>query len=324
MADSAISALAQPANPAPAAAPTPGLVSVIIPCYGQAHYLGEAIESVLAQTYPRIEIIVIDDGSPDDTSEVAARYPGVRCIRQQNQGLSAARNAGINASRGSYLAFLDADDRLVPAGIQAGIECLDAHPACAFAWGHHRYIRADGSVRSQHSQPGMGDDAYCALLEVNLIGMCATVLYRREIFEEVGGFRTDLRSCEDHELYLRIARGHVIARHDRLVAEYRWHDANMTNNATRMLRSALQVYDLQDPWIARDPVCLGACRTGIRFARRYFAGRLLQDLRQNLLARRLRAVVSGLAQLARFVPAWLAAVRRERRIGATRTRPITP
>ena len=78
-------------------------VSVIIPCYNQAHFLGEAIESVLAQSYPHFEIIVVDDGSADQTAEVATSYPAVRCLRQQNQGLSAARNAGLAESRGAYL-----------------------------------------------------------------------------------------------------------------------------------------------------------------------------------------------------------------------------
>src|SRR5918994_3496665 len=71
------------------------LVSVVIPCYNQAHFLGEAIESVLAQSHPNFELIVVDDGSPDNTTEVAARYPEVRLIRQENQGLSAARNSGL-------------------------------------------------------------------------------------------------------------------------------------------------------------------------------------------------------------------------------------
>ena len=76
------------------------VVSVVIPCYRQAHFLPEAIESVLAQTYPHFEIIVVDDGSPDDTRAVAGRYPGVRCLRQRNRGLSAARNAGLAAEHG--------------------------------------------------------------------------------------------------------------------------------------------------------------------------------------------------------------------------------
>ena len=91
----------------------PAAVSVIIPCYGQAHFLGEAIESVLGQTHPA-EVVVVDDGSPDNTAEVAARYPGIRCVRQDNRGLGGARNAGFAVSKGDYVMFLDADDRLLP------------------------------------------------------------------------------------------------------------------------------------------------------------------------------------------------------------------
>src|SRR4028119_1234933 len=109
-----------------------GLVSVIIPCYNQAYFLGEAIESVLAQSYPHFEIVVVDDGSTDNTSEVAARYPGVRCIRQENRGLAGARNEGIRHSSGSYLVFLDADDRLLPEALAVGLRHLKERPECAF------------------------------------------------------------------------------------------------------------------------------------------------------------------------------------------------
>src|SRR3712207_4601210 len=104
------------------------LVSIVIPCYNQAHFLGEAIESVLAQTYPHFEVVVVDDGSTDNTEAVAARYPGVRCIRQENQGLAAARNTGIRRSNGSYLVFLDADDRLLPNALEVGLKHLKEHP----------------------------------------------------------------------------------------------------------------------------------------------------------------------------------------------------
>src|SRR5918993_1194548 len=97
------------------------LVSVIIPCYNQAHFLPEAIDSVLNQTYPNYEIIVIDDGSTDDATGVARRYDNVRCIRQDNQGLPASRNIGFQESRGSYLLFLDSDDRLLPNALQVGV-----------------------------------------------------------------------------------------------------------------------------------------------------------------------------------------------------------
>src|SRR5918995_1252705 len=113
-----------------------GLVSVVIPCYNQAHFLVEAIESVLAQSYPRFEIVVVDDGSTDDTSEVAARYPGVRYVYQNNQGVSAARNSGLARSEGEYVVFLDADDRLLPEALEAGLRCLEARPECAFVSGY--------------------------------------------------------------------------------------------------------------------------------------------------------------------------------------------
>jgi glycosyltransferase involved in cell wall biosynthesis len=99
------------------------LVSVIIPCYRQGHLLPEALESVLAQTYPAVEAVVVNDGSPDDTDEVVHRYlPRVRYVRQQNRGLPAARNAGIRASSGQYLLFLDADDLLYPKAVEWLVE----------------------------------------------------------------------------------------------------------------------------------------------------------------------------------------------------------
>jgi glycosyltransferase involved in cell wall biosynthesis len=139
------------------------LVSVVIPCYNQAHFLGEAIESVLAQRHPRLEVIVVDDGSPDDTSEVAARYPGVRCVRQENQGLSAARNAGLRHSGGEYVVFLDADDRLLPEAIEAGLRGFEAHPECAFVYGDYRVIATDGSFLRRSRRHVVGRDGYVAL-----------------------------------------------------------------------------------------------------------------------------------------------------------------
>src|SRR6266513_5232454 len=101
--------------------PASGLVSVIIPCYNQAHFLHEAIESVLAQTYSNREIIVVDDGSTDNTATVARCHSPPRYIYQENAGPSAARNTGFEQSRGEYLVFLDADDRLLPEALEIGV-----------------------------------------------------------------------------------------------------------------------------------------------------------------------------------------------------------
>src|SRR5919112_4207473 len=153
------------------------LVSVIIPCYNQARFLGEAIESVLSQTYPHFEVVGVDDGSTDNTSEVASRYPGVRCIRQENRGLAEARNAGIRHSRGSHLVFLDADDRLLPGALEAGLRHLKEHPECAFVSGWWKIIAADGSPLPTPPQPRVEKDHYEKFLRICYISTPAAVMY---------------------------------------------------------------------------------------------------------------------------------------------------
>ena len=118
--------------------PEQSVVSVIIPCYAQANFLAEAIESALAQTHPQIEVVVVDDGSPDDTADVVARYRGVRCVRQMNKGLAGARNAGFKASSGEYVLFLDADYRLRANAVEAHLACFTSRPEAGFVVGEHR------------------------------------------------------------------------------------------------------------------------------------------------------------------------------------------
>jgi len=287
------------------------LVSVIIPCYKQAHFLGDAIKSVLAQSHPAFEIVVIDDGSPDNTAEVAGQYPGVRYIRQSNQGLSGARNTGIRESRGQFLVFLDADDRLLPDALQDDLACFRDHPQCAFVSGHHRYINGDGSVRNEYPPEPVDDEPYVALLKRNYIGMHATVMYTRAVFDAVGGFDTALKSCEDYDLYLRIARRFPVYRHHHLVAEYRWHGANMTNNAARMLGSALRVLRSQWVHVREKPQYVRACILGVRFWRGYFGRRLLSALGTIIAAQQWRSAAEHLWMLLTFLPYWLSAWRME-------------
>src|SRR5690242_20492188 len=117
------------------------LVSVVIPCHDHGRFLREAVESVQRQTLvDEVEIIVVDDGSTDDTGAVATFLTGIRYIRQRHRGLSAARNRGWQASHGPYLVFLDADDRLPPSALEIGLAHARAHPEAAFVSGHHALI----------------------------------------------------------------------------------------------------------------------------------------------------------------------------------------
>jgi glycosyltransferase involved in cell wall biosynthesis len=248
------------------------LASVIIPCYQQAHYLSEAIESALAQTHPHVEVVVIDDGSPDNTIETANRYPGVRCITQDNLGLPAARNTGIRRSNGSFLVFLDADDRLLPTAIEAGLASLDAHPEAAFTSGRCRWIATDGSPLPTPEGAAADGDLYAALLRSNYVGMPATAMYRRGVFEVVHGFRTatPLQAAADYDLNLRIAGRFPICAHPQVVAEYRQRDASMSRDPALMLRSVLAAIKAQRPLIGPSRTHRAAYRAGLRFWRNYY------------------------------------------------------
>src|SRR3984885_16091348 len=119
------------------------LVSVVIPCYNGEAFLREAIESALEQSYQRVEVIVVDDGSTDRSSEIALQFP-VRYIRQPNRGLTKSRNLGVRKSRGSYVVFLDGDDRLKPDAVKTGLRVLAERPECAMAVGDHIFVSREG------------------------------------------------------------------------------------------------------------------------------------------------------------------------------------
>jgi glycosyltransferase involved in cell wall biosynthesis len=178
------------------------LVSVIVPCYNGAAFLEETLRSALAQSYAEVEVVVVDDGSTDSSPEIARRFP-VRYIRQPNRGLCEARNVGIRESKGDYLVFLDADDRLKPGAIEAGLRALAQRPDCAMTVGDHMFITADGGYLASSTKECSTHSHYEALLKSNFIEMIASVLFRRSIFDEVGGFDATLRVAEDYELYLR-------------------------------------------------------------------------------------------------------------------------
>lgn len=185
-------------------------VSVVVPTYNYGRYVGEAIDSALAQTVPPLEVIVVDDGSTDDTPTRLAVYGDrIRVIRQANQGLSAARNTGIRAARGEWVALLDSDDAFHPRKHELQLMALAACPDL--------HLLATGGF----SDPAVRWPAVPAGLPVRrlAVGQIAVrtpfspsgVLGRRSSFEATGGFDPDLRSVEDREMWVRVAAAGPVA-----------------------------------------------------------------------------------------------------------------
>ena len=257
-------------------------VSVVITTYNHARFLVEAIESALGQTVVPAEVIVVDDGSTDDPASVVSRYPEVQLIRQSNQGLAAARNTGWRAACGHYVVFLDADDRLMPQALVSNLQLFAKKPDCAFVYGSFHRIDARGQLLNSAESQLVGEDAYESFLKTNLVSMHAAVMYRRDRLEEVGGFDARLRCCEDHELYLRLARRYRVAAGVERIAEYRQHDSNMSRHIPAMLATMLEVMHRQAAYLNDNARWRKAYKTGVQFWKSNYAE---QQVSQTLAAR---------------------------------------
>jgi glycosyltransferase involved in cell wall biosynthesis len=283
-------------------------VSVVIPCFNQGRFLSEALESALAQTRPAAEIVVVDDGSTDNTAAVARRYPNVRCLRQRNKGLASARNTGLRQTNCDYVVFLDADDRLRPQALEIGVRELQEHPACALVWGRCVRIDEQGQQLPTVPPPPVEGDPYAALLRNNFIWTPAIVMFRRAMCAPLMRFDPAVDASADYELYLRIAREFPIHGHTAVVAEYRLHGASMSRNASLMLTSTMEVLRAQRPYIARRRTYKRAFEQGRRSWQGYYGEQLIEQIAQQARdPRRWVAVGAMVAVLARYYPRGLAA-----------------
>ena len=255
-------------------------VTVVIPTYNHARFLGEAIDSVLAQTARPAEIIVVDDGSTDRPDEVVARYPAIRLIRHENRGLAAARNTGWRASSQPFVTFLDADDWLRPRALEVGLSQLERHPTAAFTYAAFANVYwPSGRVSPVPFSP-VPDDAFAALIRDNLVRMHGAVLYRRDCLEAVGGFAEDLAASEDYEIYLRLAMRFPVTCCAEPVADYRQHDSNMSGNQAFMLAAVLRVMRRYQPE-ARARGLLDDYRAGVRNWKWWYVEAWARDTGKN-------------------------------------------
>jgi glycosyltransferase involved in cell wall biosynthesis len=201
----------------------PALASIIIPAYNAEQWLERAIRSALQQTWRDREIIVVDDGSTDGTREACSAFgEAIRYLRRENGGPSAARNAGLEVSRGEFIAFLDADDELLPGMLGSLVRALEASPQASAASGAHLLVTPRGTSRRPRPRAvpsGVVPDFFAAYRE-HVIVWTGSAVFRRAVFLDLGGFRANMRSGEDMELWSRIAGRHPWVFVDEEVARY--------------------------------------------------------------------------------------------------------
>ncbi len=215
-------------------------VSVIIPSYNRASYLPRALDSVLGQTYPVSEIIIVDDGSTDGTCEVVQHYEGkVRFHQQNHGGVSAARNKGLELARGEIIAWCDADDVWEPSFLQRAVALLDSDPQLDGVYTGVAHIDAEGRRLSQENRVTVPpDQLYAALADDCFIQTTAFVM-RKHCFDQAGWFDTNFDICEDYDMFLRLARNCRIVGVGEPLVQYRVHHQNTVNNAAKWCESRL-------------------------------------------------------------------------------------
>jgi glycosyltransferase involved in cell wall biosynthesis len=219
--------------------------------FNAERFLAQALDSALAQTSRDIEIIVVDDGSTDASAAIAdhyaASYPNLHVIHQRNQGLVAARNAGLAAASADYFALLDADDIWLPCHLAACLEAFARRPDAALVHADVERIDADGASlgRSRRHWHQVGDDAFLAIFLRHEHVCCPTAVFRRAAIDRVGAF--DLRfnrlGCEDRDLWLRIASVAKIIFINAVHARYRVHAGNMSIRYDNMLLARMRLVD---------------------------------------------------------------------------------
>jgi glycosyltransferase involved in cell wall biosynthesis len=225
------------------------LVSVVVPAFNAAQTIQETLDSVSQQTYRALEVIVVDDGSTDETAAIVRRHSGTdprfRVISKSNGGVASARNEGIRAGKGQFVAFIDADDLWHPTKIAKQLKALlSAGPDIALVYSPFRLIDVDGIVLASPHKYGVSGWVLFRHFHTNIVGNGSALLVRRKILEEFGGFDPSLRrhgaeGCEDLLLQLRIATRYQFGEVSEYLVGYRRIPGNMSSKAEQMVRSGM-------------------------------------------------------------------------------------
>ena len=221
------------------------MVSIVIPTYQCGQFLSQAIESVLAQTYKNYEIIIVDDGSTDNTQEVLSRYShleNIKFVTQSNQGPAAARNRGIKLSSGEYIAFLDADDLWLPTKLEKQIIFLEQHPLTDMVYCDAYIFSGNFPWKKTlfNMSPPASGNVFERLFLLNFIPIL-TVVLRRNIFNTSGFFDESIIGPEDYDLWLRICKSKTITFIQEPLAKYRVSAGQITKQRISMIENEIKV-----------------------------------------------------------------------------------
>jgi glycosyltransferase involved in cell wall biosynthesis len=259
------------------------LVSVIIPTYNGSAFLRETIDSALAQTYPRVEVVVVDDGSTDSTPDILASYGDrIKAVTQRNAGTSAARNTGICESSGAYIAFLDHDDLWLPEKLAKQVPVLMENANLGMVYAGIRFFNHyTGQVTSEH--PGMpGLDAHDLLGRTVISLQCSVI--PRSVFDRVGVFDAELKGTDDWEICIRIANAYPILGMTDILVNIRGHADQQGIRTDQMYRNSLAVLTKHKSMHANCE----KCRASLKRAR--------DLIEADYYQRQLRAAKSALAE----------------------------
>ena len=204
-------------------------ISVVIPTYNRKNLLKRAIESVIKQTLNPFEIIVVDDGSIDGTqSWLAEKFPFVRCLYQNNSGVSRARNNGIKSAKGSWIALLDSDDEWLPDKLEQQVKLIRDIPEALFCHTNEIWIRNGVRVNQMKKHQKYGGDIFEKCLDMCRISPSSSII-KKEIFDIVGLFDESLNICEDYDLWLRITSKFSVSFLDQpLIIKYGGHSDQLS------------------------------------------------------------------------------------------------